>query len=116
MHFYSLWLIETPRKRGHPKKAAVKLENRYSAINYSAVNLDEEKIASDSLSKEMHNQKPRRQVFLPLMKTTFDLRRHYIIHHATSVQSILSDYQESMCCNLPRSIIIHLGYVPYYHK
>ena len=81
----------TPRKRGRPKKSVICLEDRYPAINYSAVDQDE-KLASDSLRKEMQNQKPRRQVFLPLMKTTFALRRHYILHDATTVLNILSDY------------------------
>lgn len=82
----------TPRKRGRPKKAAVSLQDRYPAISYSTVDPDEEKTASDSLQKEMQNRKPRRQVFLPLMITTFAARRHFILHDATSVHDILKDY------------------------
>ena len=36
--------------------------------------------------------KPRREIFLPLMKSTFSLCRHYILHDAMSVQDILHDY------------------------
>lgn len=44
------------------------------------------------LCAEMKTSKPRRDTFLPLMKSTFTMRRHYILHSAVSVQHILREY------------------------
>ena len=82
-------LDSTPCKRGRPKKVAVCLDDLYPALNQMAVNPEEERAASEALNREMTNDKPRRSVFLPLMKTTFTLRRHYILHDASSVQDII---------------------------
>lgn len=48
-------------------------------------------MASEALRKEMQNATPRKEVFLPLLKTTFAMRRHYILHEAMSVRDILHD-------------------------
>lgn len=58
------------------------------------IDADEEKSAYDALQKEMQNAKPRRDVFLPLVKCTFILRRDHILHTAASVQHILRDHPE----------------------
>lgn len=36
--------------------------------------------------------RPRKEVYLALMRKTFALRRYFILHNATSVQAILRDY------------------------
>ena len=82
----------TPRKRGRPKKTAVCLDDRYPALSHTGISAEEVKVVSEALRKEMENAKPRRDVFLPLMKTTFTIRRHFIMHDAASVHDILCDY------------------------
>ena len=68
------------------------LDDRYPALSHTGVSAEEEKVASEALRKEMENTKPSRDVFLPLMKTTFAIRRHFIMHNAASVHDILHDY------------------------
>jgi len=68
------------------------LDDRYPALSRTAVTPEEETLACEALQKEMQNATPRRDVFLPLLKTTFGLRRHYILHEATSVHDIIYDY------------------------
>ena len=90
LHFI-VFADATPRKRGRPKKI-VCLDDRYLALSHTVVAPEEEKSASEALHKEMQNTKPRRDAFLPLVKTTFALRHHYILHDAESVNDILQDY------------------------
>ena len=80
-----------PPKRGRPKKLIVSLDSRYPPLNY-AVDPEEERSAANALEREMQNGKPRREVFLPLMKSTFRARRQYILNDAVSVQDIWSNY------------------------
>ena len=68
------------------------MDDRYPALSQYEGSAEEERSSLEALRKEMNNTKPRRDVFLPLMKTTFSLRRHFILHDAASVQSILQDY------------------------
>ena len=83
----------TPCKRGRPKKAATRLSDRYPALNVNDdISPEEEKETFDALSEEMRSAKPRREVFLPLMRKTFVMRRHYILHNAASVRHIIRDY------------------------
>lgn len=56
------------------------------------VHAEEEKSCWDALQVEMTSSRPRRDIFLPLMKKTFIMRRHFIIHNASSVHDILRDY------------------------
>ena len=78
--------------RCYTMKVAVCLDDRYPALNCIVVTPEEEKLASEALDREMQNTRPRRDVFLPLMKTTFALRRHYILHDGSSVQDIVCEY------------------------
>ena len=48
--------------------------------------------AIGALREEMLNARPRKDVFLPLMKATFSLRHHYILRDAISVSDILKEY------------------------
>ncbi len=82
-----------PRKRGRPRKTDACLDDRYPALSQTEnCTAEEEKSASEALCQEMSNAKPRRDIFLPLMKSTFSLRRHFILHDALSVQDILREY------------------------
>ena len=80
-----------PRKRGRPKKEVATLKDRYPALVNQEQSLGE-KEAFEALRKEMSNNKPRKDIFLPLMKSTFSLRRHYVLHDAQSVVEILQEY------------------------
>ena len=82
----------TASKRGRPKKVTASLVDRYPTITQLDVNTDEERTATDALHREMEMARPRRDVYLPLMWTTFIARRHYILHNAASVKAILLDY------------------------
>ncbi len=82
---------ENPRKKGRPRRVAMCLDDRYPVIS-SESSIEEAETALEALHKEMSNAKPRRDIFLPLMKTTFSLRRHYVMHDALSVQDILREY------------------------
>lgn len=79
-------------KRGRPRNVAVCLNDCYPELTQSVHSTEEEKTACEGLRKEMLNAKPRKDIFLPLMKITFSLRRHYILHDALSVCDILQDY------------------------
>ena len=80
------------RKKGRPKKLAVTLDDRYPAIRQDDSTSEDQKSAYDALHKEMAISKPRKDIFLPLMKSTFSLRRHYVVNDALSVKDILKDY------------------------
>lgn len=68
------------------------LSERYPALTTTEVDIEEEKSSYDSLCAEMKTSRPRRDIFLPLMKNTFAMRRHYILHSASSVKHILQEY------------------------
>lgn len=88
-----MFLGATPSKRGRPKKTAANLSERYPALaDNCEINAEEEQSAYDALCAEMKASKPQRDKFLPLMKSTFVMRRHYILHSAVSVKHILDDY------------------------
>lgn len=81
-----------PRKRGRPSKTSVCLTERYPLYECSDINEEDIKLALTALTKEISNSKPRKDVFFPLMKSTFTVRRHYILHDAKSVEDILEEY------------------------
>lgn len=86
-----LFTGETP-KRGRPKKASANINERYPALDNNEMGAEEEKSAFDALYAEMKTSKPKSDVFLPLMRSTFVMRRQYILHSAVSVQHILQEY------------------------
>ena len=63
---------ETPRKRGRPKRVS-SLVSRYPSIQ-----IDDD---DDSVQQQQHvrakwnRKKPRKEILLPLMKSTFNSRR-----------------------------------------
>lgn len=77
---------------------SVTLADRYPAVHHADSTSEDEKSAYDALRKEMAISKPRKDIFLPLMKSTFSLRRHYILHDALSVKDILKDYPAGAMC------------------
>lgn len=82
----------TPCKRGRPKKAKSLLSDRYPALTVDDNSAEDDKSVYDAFTEEMRSEKPRSMVFLPLMKSTFVMRRHFILHDATSVHHILQEY------------------------
>lgn len=83
----------TPSKRGRPKKVAICLDDRYPALNLNGdITEEEERTSYTALTKEMKSPKPRKDLYLPLMKKTFVMRRQYILHHASSVKHIVQEY------------------------
>ena len=68
---------DTPKKRGRPKRI-INLATRYPSIQLCAQgdHLDRQHI--QAISKEMENDKPRKEILLPLLKSTFYVRRQYI--------------------------------------
>ena len=83
---------------------------RYPVLSDDAdVDSEEEKAAYTELCAEMKTSKPRRDVFLSLMRT-FRMRRHYILHSAVSVQHIVRDYpalKEPASVRSPSSPLSH---------
>ena len=51
-----------------------------------------EKINAEAIEKELDKEKPRKEVLLPLMKSTFPARRSYILHEAGSVNDTVQKY------------------------
>ena len=69
------------------------MSERYPELSTSDdIDIEEEKSAYDALCAEMKLSKPRRDIFLPLMKNIFGIRRHYILHSAVSVKHIIQEY------------------------
>ncbi len=69
------------------------LNDRYPVLSGTDdVNLEDNQSHRDALQEEMTSNLPRRDIFLPLMKKTFTVRRQYILHEASSVRAIIDDY------------------------
>lgn len=80
----------TPKRR----KRGDELLKRYpitdAIVNSeNAESLEQHKKA---ISKELAKTRPRDSILLPLMKSTYDERRMYVLNDATSVNQILSKY------------------------
>jgi hypothetical protein len=90
--FLSTVSDETPSKRGRPKKT-ISLNDRYPVLAVNDTVTDEDdKSANEALHREFQHRRPRKDIFLPLMKRSFPMRRHFILHNASSVQGILRGY------------------------
>lgn len=82
------------------------LNDRYPNTRLNEnVSPEEERSATDALRREMSLNRPRKDIYLPLMRTTFPLRRHYIMHHASSVGDILQEYPALMESKVVRNYI-----------
>lgn len=83
-------LDETPRKRGRPKRV-ISLETRYPSIRPQGDERTQQEHVQ-ALSKELGKDKPRKEILLPLMKSTFYERRQYILNSCESVLTKLEKY------------------------
>lgn len=90
---------------------ALSLDSRYPELSHAEGSNEEAKLALEALSKEMSNAKPRRDIFLPLMKSTFSLRRQYILHDALSVENILQEYPAMKHTNVVGVLILVIVHV-----
>ncbi len=73
----------TPRKRGRPKRV-ITLTSRYPPLQpHGSDPVQEQHI--QTIVKEMDKEKPRKDVLLPLMKSTFYVRRQHILDSEESV-------------------------------
>lgn len=78
-------LEATPKKRGRPKRV-VTLECRYPSIRpLEGEDATQQQQRIQAISKEMEKEKPRKDILLPLMKSTFYARRQYILDNDGSV-------------------------------
>lgn len=80
----------TPKKRGRPKRVT-SLETRYPSIRPHGDDASQQQ-QKQALSKEMDKEKPRKDILLPLMKSTFYERRQYILDRDDSVLAKLEKY------------------------
>ena len=78
-----------PAKRGRPKKSPVSLQDRYPELESDPIMVESHQ---EALVKKMKNAKPRSDIFIPLMKSTFMARRQFILTEARSVVQILDIY------------------------
>ena len=81
---------ETPRKRGRPKRV-MNLESRYPSIRPQEDESAQQQHLP-AISKELEKEKPRKEILLPLMKSTFYARRQYILNSSDSVLSKLEKF------------------------
>lgn len=84
----TLDLDEIPRKRGRPKRS---LDIRYPSITPGDASVQQQHV--QAISKELEKEKPRKDILLPLMKTTFYARRQYILANDDSVITKLEKFQ-----------------------
>ena len=82
----------TPKKRGRPKRSS-NLESRYPLIqsNEPCDDVSQHQYMQ-AISKEIEKDKPRKDILLPLMKSTFGVRREYILNSDDSVFAKLVKY------------------------
>ena len=99
MHGYFCTKVEflfdlgsTPAKRGRPKKSRTSLADRYPTLTVTDAESSSYENNIRALSAEMESEKPRKDVYLPLMKRTFLQRREFVLTGARSVAEILQAY------------------------
>lgn len=77
------WHVDIYSKGGWLKKM-IRFDDRYPALNFD-----------DSVSSyilEMQNEEPHKDTFLPLMKNTFRMRQHCILHDVAYLSSSKRSY------------------------
>ena len=77
------------------KKIKTELLKRYPVTSFkSTLSDDAASIQSHlkTINEELKKTKPRDQLLLPLMKSTFTIRRDYVQNEANSVKDILEKY------------------------
>ena len=81
--------LDSPKKRGRSKRV-LSMESRYPAVRQVDGPVVEQ--ITLALSKEMEKEKPRKDVVLSLMKSTFGKRRQYILCDEGSVTAKLDKF------------------------
>lgn len=80
---------DVPSKRGRPKRI-ISLESRYPSVRQAE---GQEVVQVDvAILKEMEKERPRRDVLLSLMKSSFCSRRQCILHNEESVTAKLQKF------------------------
>ena len=79
-------------KRGRPKKLQACLEDRYPALTLPESDPSSYESNMQALSVDMGSDRPRKEIYLPLMKQTFIHRREFILTSARSVTEIIQAY------------------------
>lgn len=79
----------TAKKRGRPKRSS-DLESRYPLIQLRDDASAQQHV--QAISVEMEREKPRKDILLPLMKSTFGVRRQYILSSDDCVFTKLDKY------------------------
>ena len=81
-----------PAKRGRPKNVPA-LQSRYPTLTVELeVDATTYGLKVEALNKEMESAKPRKEVYLPLMKATFMPRRQWILTDVKYVMEVTSKY------------------------
>lgn len=95
-----------PSKRGRPKKDA--LLERYPEYNNtseaSSLAVSE---SQKALDKELEKETPRKDLVLPLVKTTFPYRRPLVVQAASQKVSIQALIGEHKCLKLPYAVSVN---------
>lgn len=79
-----------PRKRGRPKRV-INLASRYPPLQPSTSDPAQEQ-HMQAIVKEMEKEKPRKDILLPLMKSTFYVRRQHILDSEETVTTKLERF------------------------
>ena len=81
-------------KRGRPKKDT--LLERYPSLSPSTLSSTSVEESQKSLNKELEKETPRKDLVLPLTKSTFHFRRPLVVQAAAknvSIQNVLADHK-----------------------
>ena len=82
---------DTPRKRGRPKQVT-NLVSRYPPLQHHGNDPSQQQQTSQAILKEMEKEKPRKDILLPLLRSTFCVRRQYILESNESVIAKLEKF------------------------
>lgn len=94
---------DTPKKRGRPK-SIVSLASRYPSIQQHGNDPVQQQQHKEAILKEMEKDKPRKDIILPLMKSTFYTRRQHILENEASV---LVKLEKFPALKMPPLVCIH---------
>ena len=97
-----------PPKRGRPKKDA--LLERYPELITSEASSSGVSESQKALAKELEKETPRKDLVLPLVRTTFPYRRPLVVQAAADKVSIQTLIGEHKCLTLPYAVSVILDY------
>ena len=95
-----------PSKRGRPKKDA--LLERYPEYTPSEASSKAVSESQKALDKELEKETPRKDLVVPMVKTTFPYRRPLVVQAASQKVSIQSLIEEHKCLKLPYAVSMML--------